>query len=333
MAASTGTDAVRSRAYCEQLTRTAARNFYYGLKLLPEPKRSAMFALYAYMRLVDDIADGEDGRPIPQRLDELNAWAEQTRAAYAGRVRDDAHPVWPAFSEMVRRYGIPAHLFEAVIAGQRQDLHPTIFPDFEQLRQYCYRVAGVVGLGSIYIWGFEGGDATEKLAIDRGIAFQLTNVLRDLREDAERGRSYIPQPEMQAAGITLDVLRGVAPGVGFEDFMNAQIARAESYYAKSAGLEEKLSRDARPTLIAMTRIYHGLLKKIAAKPARVLSQRVSLSPFSKLRIAWRATRDARAMRDVAIASDVAIAGDVETARGVTIAGDASFAGDGRARVE
>jgi phytoene synthase len=281
-----------SRAYCEYLTRTQARNFYYGLKLLPEPKRSAMFALYAYMRLVDDIADEEDGRTIHQRMGDLDAWRDQTRAVLEGRGvdGDDIHIVWPAFADMAQRHGIPGRIFDDVIAGQRQDLQPEPFVTFEQLYEYCYRVAGTVGLASIYVWGFEGGLDTELLAIERGVAFQLTNILRDLREDGARGRVYLPQEELAARKLTDADLRSGRGGQHFLEMMRLQIARAESYYDKSAELERCIDRDSRPTLIAMTDIYRSLLRKLAVEPERVLHERVSLSIFTKLMIGWRAVR-------------------------------------------
>lgn len=278
-----------SRAYCEQLTRAKARNFYYGLKLLPEPKRSAMFALYAYMRLVDDIADEEDGRSVSQRLDDLEAWRRQTHAVLGGASASD-HPVWPAFADLVNRHRLPAKIFDDVIAGQRQDLEPAPFENFAQLYEYCYRVAGVVGLASIYVWGFEGGEQTEQLAIDRGVAFQLTNILRDLREDAGRGRTYLPLDELNAMGMTEQDVRDLRGGTKFREMMRFQIGRAYDYYRKSTPLESFIAPDSRPTLIAMTAIYRGLLKKVAYEPERVLRERVSLSLFSKLRIGWRAAR-------------------------------------------
>ncbi|HWE03487.1 MAG TPA: phytoene/squalene synthase family protein [Tepidisphaeraceae bacterium] len=280
----------RSGAYCEQLTRAQARNFYYGLKLLPEPKRSAMFALYAYMRLVDDIADDEDGRSISQRLDDLESWRVRTHAVLDGRLPDASHELWPAFADMVQRYKLPARLFDEVIAGQRQDLEPAPFGTFAPLHDYCYRVAGVVGLASIYVWGFDGSDASEQLAIERGVAFQLTNILRDLREDAGRGRIYLPQDELMAAGVDEEDIRSARGGKKFLRMMRFQIQRAEAYYEKSAALEGHISAECRPTLIAMTDIYRGLLAKIADEPERVLHERVSLSIFSKLRIGWKASR-------------------------------------------
>jgi phytoene synthase len=312
-------DLARSRHYCEQVTRAQAKNFYYGLKLLPEPRRSAMFTLYAWMRLVDDIADEDDGRSIEQRLDDLESWRKQTHtvlngalasrgaghAAQAGRLngskpydRGDYYfnaakrpgDLWPAFADMVSRYRLPAKIFDEVIAGQRQDLEPSPFETFDALYDYCYRVAGVVGLASIYIWGFEGGEAVEQLAVERGVAFQLTNILRDLKEDAARGRVYLPQDELRVSAIEESDIRQERGGPRFLDMMDFQIRRAQHYYDKSSALEKHISAECRPTLIAMTEIYHGLLEKIVLEPERVLHERVSLSIFSKLRIGWRATR-------------------------------------------
>ncbi len=282
-----------SRTYCEQITRTYARNFYYGLRLLPPAKRDAMYALYAWMRLVDDIADDENGRPVAQRIEELEAWRAQTHAALAGAGHEmdggANRELWPAFCDMATRYAVPVRVFDEVIAGQQQDLSPIEFQTFDELYQYCYRVAGVVGLASIYVWGFTGGEETEELSIQRGVAFQLTNILRDLREDAARGRFYLPRGEVNGA-MRLDDLRSGRAGSEFDEAMRFQLARAEEYYRRSAPLEERISADSRPTLVAMTQIYHTLLRKIAARPGRALRNRVSLSVWAKLRIGWKALR-------------------------------------------
>jgi phytoene synthase len=292
-AVSTPVSIEESRAYCEQVTKAYARNFYYGLRLLPPEKRSAMYALYAWMRLVDDIADHEDGRPLSARVDELEAWRAATHAALEGSIGPEdgrtGDALWPAFREMAATYRVPARVFDEVIAGQEQDLAPLSFQTFDELAAYCHRVAGVVGLASIYVWGFEGGEATEELALQRGIAFQLTNILRDLKEDAARGRFYLPRSEVNG-GMDLADLREGRSSPGFEAAMRFQLERAEHYYRLSAPLESRISPDSRPTLVAMTQIYHTLLKKIARRPARVLRQRVSLSVWAKLRIGWRALR-------------------------------------------
>jgi 15-cis-phytoene synthase len=279
-----------SSRYCRELTRRQARNFYFGLKLLAEPKRSGMFALYAYMRCLDDIADGQNGGGHAQRLKDLDRWQDLTRQALFGQKPDSDHPVWVAFTETVRRHNIPAMIFDEVIAGQRQDLQGISFQAFDELRQYCYRVAGVVGLACVHIFGFDGAAATETMAVDRGLAFQLTNILRDLAEDTARGRMYLPQKELADAGLTTTDFAGAAATDKFIPFMHKQIERAQSYYECSAGLEDHIEPDARPTLVAMTQIYRGLLRKVARQPANVLRHRVSLSLPSKLLIGWRALR-------------------------------------------
>jgi phytoene synthase len=249
-----------------------------------------MFALYAYMRMVDDIADGQAGKSIADRQRALDAWTQNTREALAGRSPSDSASLWPAFIDMTRRYNVPAYVFEEVIAGQRQDLEGPVFETFEPLRQYCYRVAGVVGVGSIHVFGFDGGAETIELAVQRGVAFQLTNILRDLREDGGRGRIYLPRSELREAGVAeADLLAGRS-SEAFVRLMRQQIERARDFYDKSSPLESRIEAASRPTLAAMTEIYRGLLEKIAADPRRVLHQRVSLSPLSKLRIAWRAAR-------------------------------------------
>jgi phytoene synthase len=289
----------QSREYCEGITRTYARNFYYGLRLLPPEKRQAMYALYAWMRLVDDIADNEDGRALPQRIAELESWRSDTHAVLEGgpaALDNESRgsgkmggALWPAFHDLASRYRVPARVFDDVIAGQQQDLSPLSFNTFDELYEYCYRVAGVVGLASIYVWGFEGGKETEEISIQRGVAFQLTNILRDLREDAGRGRFYLPRSEVNGSMHLEDLVAG-RPSAQFEEAMRFQLARAEEYYQRSAPLEARISADSRPTLVAMTQIYHTLLQKIAARPQRVLQKRVSLSVWAKLRIGWRALR-------------------------------------------
>ncbi len=199
-------------------------------------------------------------------------------------------PVWPAFAEAVQRYHIPLHAFEDMIEGQRQDLQPVPIETFDQLHAYCYRVASVVGLASIYVWGFSGGQATEALAVQRGIAFQLTNILRDLREDARKGRSYLPREDLARFNVTAADIAAAHGNGGFRDLMRFQIDRAEKFYADSASLDTCINKDSRPTLRAMTDIYHNLLAKIADDPARVLHERVRLNAWTKLLIGWRTVR-------------------------------------------
>jgi len=283
----------KSYDYCRELTKQQAANFYFGMKLLAEPKRSAMYALYAYMRLVDDIADDDaNERTVDQRRADLDHWERLTTDALDGAPPRDASAIWPAFSDMVRTYKLPPQIFHDMIAGQRQDLETLSIRTFDDLYKYCYRVASVVGMASLYVWGFEGDEETLRLSADRGIAFQLTNVLRDLREDSSKGRCYLPEDELARFGLTPQQLANPATvaSKNFLELMRFQIERARSYYEKSAPLESRINADSRPTLIAMTAIYRGILEKIAANPGKVLSHRVRLSTLSKLLIGWRAMR-------------------------------------------
>ena len=283
--------------YCAQVTRKAATNFYYGLKLLPEPKRRQMFALYAYMRLLDDIADEQDGRSVQQRLDELESWREHTHMAMDGTLPPSGPLLmWQAFMITSQHRSLPVRVFDDAVDGHCQDVRGIRLDTFEQLHEYCYRVAGTVGVASIHIWGFEGGDATERLAVDRGVAMQLTNILRDLREDLCQGRIYLPREELAARNIREEDLRRSLDHSDQRllDLLRFQIDRAETYYQRSRDLEQRISRDARCALTAMTEIYHRLLAKLSRSPQRVLKGRVSLSLPMKLFIGWRALRGASA---------------------------------------
>jgi 15-cis-phytoene synthase len=282
-----------SQNFCTGITRTQARNFYYGLKLLPDQKRLSMFALYAWMRRADDLSDGVRPDNINRRL-ELDAFRTWTHAAIAGEpIGDQAWPGWPAFVECVRQHNIPVSIFDAMIEGQLQDLAFSQPDTFEQLYDYCYLVAGVVGLASIHIWGYIGDAATESLAVDRGIAFQLTNILRDLTEDARNGRVYLPKVELQRFDVTPDQLVKGISSPSFLRMMQYQIDRAEGYFYRSGPLDGFIAADSRCALQAMTEIYQGILRKIAVKPARVLRQRVRLSKWAKSMIALRAWRSAQ----------------------------------------
>jgi phytoene synthase len=289
-----------SRDYCQELTRRNARNFYFGLRLMPHAKRPAMYALYAWMRRADDLADDQRaGRSRARQLADLDTFAARTHAAIAAgagsaKIADpasgapvDDDPLWPAFVDMVHRYCVPVRLFDDAIAGQRHDLQNAPIASFDDLYQYCYRVAGVVGLASIHVFGFDGSAAARQQAIDRGVAFQLTNILRDVREDMSLGRCYLPADELAAEHVTPADLP-TSPKL--EAILRHQIDRAFSYYEKSAGLEDRISRDSRPTLAAMTEIYRRLLERISRSPAIVMQRRVSLPIWQKVAIAWRASR-------------------------------------------
>ncbi len=271
----------QSRQWCHDVMRTAARNFYYGMSVLPPAKRNAMFALYAYMRHIDDIADetvdAGSSKETAARL--LEEWRAVTHSALAGEAA--SHPMFPALIEASRRFCIPPDLLDSAIDGQLMDLQRQHYHTFEELKHYCYCVASTVGIAAVYIWGFRDSDAIV-MADDRGVAFQLTNILRDLREDFARGRVYLPQEDLRQFGVDLSAVMRGGDTAAFVELMNFQVSRAEEYYQSSANLESMVEPDARATLRTMTGIYHGILDQIRQEPLAVLSRRVGLSSMAKI---------------------------------------------------
>jgi len=289
-----------SLAWCHTLTRSYARNFYYGLKLTPEPRRSAMYVVYAFMRECDRLADTEDvaatgDDDVERRAAALAGFREDmVRALPNGGPLPDG-PLWPGFRELMRRYPIRTEQLHEMLDGQQMDLDAATYHTFDDLYRYCYHVASVVGLVSIEVWGYEGGEQTRQLAEWRGIALQLTNILRDVVEDARGGRVYLPADELAEHGLSLhsladpaDLLADHARRAGFERFMRSQLKRARGYYDRSQPLEPQIERACRPSCWALMRIYRGLLDQIDRDPLRVLRERVSLSPRAKAAIGLRA---------------------------------------------
>ncbi len=280
----------RSLRYCHAVTRQRARNFYYGLKLTPEPKRSALFAVYAYMRLCDDLVDGVDGAAgvgtdAAAGLARIDAFARETDAAIAGDLPEG--PMWPALHHVVHAYRIQPRLLHEMLKGQQMDLVTRRYATFDDLYGYCYRVASVVGLVCLDVWGHDEAPGTPQLAEYRGIAFQLTNVLRDLAEDAQRDRIYLPREDLDRFGVSQEQLLAGESSEGFVRLVQFEVERARSYYEMAETLERHLSPDCRATSWTMTQIYRRLLERIAADPAAVLRRRVRLSSLQKLRIALR----------------------------------------------
>jgi len=287
---------------CEAITRRRARNFWYGLRLTPEPARGAMFAVYAWMRQADDLADEDAavveviGDALPdatQRRRRIEALRERTRRLFRGehaedRNRDD--PVWTAMTDVVRRYRLDIAPFDAMLDGQLEDVEGRAYRTFDDLRAFCERVASTVGVVCVRIWGFSDPRALE-LAVDRGVAFQLTNILRDFREDRLRGRVYLPSEEMAAHGLDADSLLRWEPAENCRAFLLQQVERAASLYRRSEALDRMISPECLPTLWAMTEIYRGILDRIEARPQRVVgTKRIRLSSFRKIMIALRARR-------------------------------------------
>ncbi len=278
--------------YCRALTRRRARNFYYGLKLAPEPKRSALFAVYAWMRRADDMVDGCEGDPAVQQQ-RIESFRVATDSALRGHSSGD-DPVWIALADVAARFDLRAEHFHDMLDGQLEDVTGVRYDTFEQLRSYCYRVASAVGLICIEVWGYTDESARE-LAVDRGIAFQLTNILRDYRQDFDEGRVYLPQQTFDRYELKpADVRRWSPPG-RCRRLIFEQVGIAQSYYTRSAPLDGLITPSCRPVLWAMTSIYRGLLEKIKHRPARIVStRRLRLSSWHKTAIAVRARRLARA---------------------------------------
>ncbi len=299
-------------ARCAEITRREARNFYYGLRLLPKGKRAALYAVYAWMRVIDDIADA-DGVDDHERSAGLARVEARTREVIArkgaddiargvdaiargagdGEQREDA--VFQGLCAVLRDYPVHGGEFLAAIEGQRMDLAPRAYADYEQTELYCDRVAATVGRICLDVWGVKADvdvDIARELSTKRGVAFQLTNILRDIREDHARGRCYLPADELAANGITVDDLLAWSDANNADArcarFMHIQCARAQRIFAESAALDAMVSPDAVATIGAMSAIYREILRKIAVDPRRALARRVRLSALEKSWIALRA---------------------------------------------
>jgi phytoene synthase len=282
-------------AVCRAIAQREAKNFYYAFRVLPEHKRNAMCAVYAFMRRADDIADDE-AMPIVQRREVMAQWVESWRAARRSGISDD--PVFLALNDTQKRFAIPDALLEELVQGTTMDLEPRCetkmvlqtFATFDELYRYCYLVASVVGLVCIKIFGYSDLRA-EKLAEETGVAFQLTNILRDVKEDAERGRVYLPLDLLHEFGVTIDRVKALANGAAMASndraMLHALGARAEEYYASADRLLPLIDGDSRAALWVLVTIYHGLLRKIAKADSDVFAQRISVSTPAKLTILAR----------------------------------------------
>lgn len=267
-----------SYAQCERIARARARNFYYAFLLLPSRKRAAMCAVYAFMRYCDDLSDDlNDGSGAAAQA--IDQWEQHLRRALAGEPPE--HGLWPAFIDTVERYAIPHAYFFDMIRGVRSDLEPRRIRRFEELYEYCYRVASVVGLTVIHILGFQSERALD-LAEKCGIAFQLTNILRDVREDAENGRIYLPEEDLERFGVTKEHLCAARPSEPFLALMRFEAARAWGYYRESFGLIRLTARSGRACLSALIGIYSNLLRAIEQADFDVLSKRIRLSSGHKV---------------------------------------------------
>ena len=270
----------QSYEYCRGVARSRAKNFYYSFLLLTKPQRNAMCAVYAFMRYCDDLSD----EPGANR-DAIQKWRDELENALAGRF--SGHPVWPAFHFTVRRFGIPHQYFRDMIDGVESDLEPRTIETFDELYQYCYRVASVVGLTIIHIFGFDTRSALP-LAEKCGVAFQLTNILRDIKEDAEHARIYLPAEDLRRFGVTPEDLRSGNRSQPFLRLMEFETARARGFYNESAPLLDLIHPRSRPSLWALITIYSNLLDRIQRTNYDVFRKRVRLSAMEKSWIVVRA---------------------------------------------
>ena len=266
---------------CRRVARRSARNFYYSFLVLPREKRRAMCALYAFSRQTDDLSDNR--RAVDERRAALGAWRRSLDRSLNGVF--DA-PIFPALADTVERYQLPPRYLHELIDGVEMDLDRTEYETFEELSGYCYKVASVVGLCCIHIWGFNDERAFEP-AVKCGIALQLTNILRDLKEDAAAGRIYLPQEDLRRFGYPADDLRRGVLDRRFRELMRFEVERAEGLYAEAAELDRWLSPDGRAVFGAMTTIYRGLLEEIKRADGDVFERRIRLTTWRKLRIAGR----------------------------------------------
>ena len=267
---------------CQALTKREAKNFYYGFMLLPAPRRRAIYAAYAFARECDDIVDA--GLPVEEASVRLAAYRESLDRCVKG------HPqgaVFLALRDAIARCGIPHDYFYRLIEGVETDLRVRRYASFEELRRYCYLVASVVGLISMEIFGYRGGEQAREYAVDLGIALQLTNILRDVQEDLQRDRIYLPQDELARFGYGEGDLRAGVANDAFRRLMAFQIARAREYYESGRRLFSCLPRRSRACVGVMAGIYSTILDDIRREPEMVFRQRISLSAGQKMALAGR----------------------------------------------
>ncbi len=267
--------------YCEQKAAQSGSSFYYSFRFLPPERRRAIIALYAFCREVDDVVD-EVADPGVARL-KLGWWRTEVAAVFDGRPR---HPVALALAPTVAAFRLPQAHFQAVIDGMAMDLEQSRYPDFATLERYCHCVAGVVGLLSAEIFGY-AEPGTRDYARDLGIAFQLTNIIRDVGEDARRGRVYLPQDELARFGVDPEDLFGRRVTSAFTALMAYQVERARGFYARALAALPAVDRRAQRPGLIMAAIYQALLREIERDGFRVLGRRIALTPLAKAWIAWR----------------------------------------------
>jgi|SRR5579863_2598764 len=278
-----------SYGFCEQVARREAKNFYYSFLLLDAERRRAMCAIYAFMRYCDDLSDSQ---AVSGRAEAIAGWRRDLECAFEGRTPE--HALWPAFIDAVARYRIPHQYFFEMIEGVSSDLEPRRVRTFAELYDYCYHVASVVGLTIIHIFGFDSIEASPeapavalKLAEKCGVAFQLTNILRDIREDAENNRVYLPEEDLQRFQVTAEELRESVVSARLKALLEFEAGRAREYYSESAPLVAMIHKESRASLRALIGIYSRLLDRVEASGYEVLAHRIRVPTWEKIWILAR----------------------------------------------
>ena len=267
--------------YCQLKAASSGSSFYYSFLFLPPNRRRAITALYAYCREVDDVVDECQDPQIAAT--KLVWWRTELDRLYAGKPE---HPVTQALLPVLKEFALPQEQLLEIIDGMEMDLQQTRYLDFKALSLYCYRVASVVGLLAAEIFGYTDR-ATQKYAHDLGMAFQLTNIIRDVGEDARRGRVYLPIDELQRFNVPVADILNSRYSDNFKALMEFQIERAEQYYAQAMSQLPAADRKSQRPGLVMAAIYRTVLEEIKRDGCQVLSQRTSLTPIRKLWIAWR----------------------------------------------
>ncbi|HEV2022551.1 MAG TPA: phytoene/squalene synthase family protein [Terriglobales bacterium] len=291
-----GAQLAHAHAVCRGVTRRAARNFYYAFLVLPREKRDALCAVYAFMRHCDDLCD-EPGVPLSERRARLEAWRETIQQVLAGQATDD--PVLFALADAQKRFSISPELFDKLVQGTAMDLPPQdaaagavlTFADFDELHRYCYHVASVVGLVTIRIFGYRD-PAAEPLAEKCGIAFQLTNIIRDVKEDAGLGRIYLPEEDLALFGrspedLAPGALRNGFDPAKFRPVLEFETGRAREFYRAADQLLPLLDHDSQPAFWVLVEIYRRLLEKIAERGYNVFGEKIRMTMPQKLAILSR----------------------------------------------
>lgn len=272
-------DATFQKAYavCDQITRQHSKSFHLASGLLPEEKRSAVRALYAFCRTVDDIVD-ESEMNVPEKSTQLDYWKNVVQSSIA----PEQEPVARAWVDSIHRYHIPPHYAIQLIEGVSRDLNQNRYQSFDDLATYCYGVASTVGLMSMYIIGFKNNDALP-YAIKLGVALQMTNILRDVGEDYQKGFLYLPQEELIEFGLTEENIANADRSNDWRDFMRFQIARTRQLYADARPGVRLLDHEGQMAILAASDFYQGILEDIEAHDYNVFTRRAGLSAWGKAR--------------------------------------------------